>query len=68
MGRYIVRVAEVYYDMDSGQCDARGYPIREIRYTGEEYETSVDPGGDFVEYGPDGTELHTVIKWRDWEG
>lgn len=59
MGRYVVRVAEEYYDMD--ECDARGYPVKKIRYTGEEYETTVDPNGDYVEYGPDGWETHTVI-------
>ena len=60
MGRYIARVAEEYYDMDD--CDARGYPIKKIRYTGEEYETTVDPDGDSVEAGPDGWETHTVIR------
>ncbi len=59
MGRYVVRFAEEYYDMDD--CDSRGYPIRKIRYTGEEYETYVDPDGDYVESGPDGWEIHTVI-------
>lgn len=59
MGRYVVREAEEYYDMN--ECDAHGYPIKKIRYTGEEYETTVDPGGDYVESGPDGWEIHTVI-------
>jgi len=59
MGRYVVREAEEYYDMDD--CDARGYPKKKIRYTGEEYETTVDPNGEYVESGPDGWEIHTVI-------
>lgn len=59
MGRYLVRIAEKYYDMDD--CDSRGYPIEKIRYTGEEYETYIDPDGDYVECGPDGWETHTVI-------
>lgn len=59
MGRYLVRIAEEYYDMDD--CDSRGYPIKKIRYTGEEYETYADPDGDLVESGPDGWETHTVI-------
>ena len=63
MGRYIVREAEEYYDMDD--CDARGYPKKKIRYTGEEYETTVDPNGDHVESGPDGWEIHTVICQKE---
>lgn len=59
MGRYFVRIAEEYYDMDD--CDSRGYPKKKIRYTGEEYETTVDPDGVRVEGGPDGWETHTVI-------
>jgi hypothetical protein len=60
MGIYVVREAEEYYDMDA--CDARGNPVKRIRYTGVEYETTVDPDGDYVEMGPNGWEIHTVIK------
>ena len=60
MGRYIVRVAEEYYDMN--ECDSHGNPVKKIRYTGEEYETTVNPDGDHVECGPNGWEIHTVIK------
>ena len=59
MGRYVVRIAEKYYDED---CDWRGYPIEKIRYTGEEYETTICPDSSYgVESGPDGWEIHTVI-------
>ncbi len=63
MGRYVVREAEEYYDMN--ECDARGYPVKKIRYTGVEYETTVDPEGDYVESGPDGWEIHTVIVQKE---
>ena len=59
MGRYVVKIAKKKYNPD--KCDARGYPIEEIEYTGEEYETTIDPDGDYVEMGPDGWETHTVI-------
>lgn len=62
MGRYVVREAEEYYDMN--ECDARGYPVKKIRYTGVEYETTVNPDGDYVEMGPDGWEIHTLIGGR----
>ena len=60
MGHYVVRVAEEYYD---DECDWRGYPVKKIRYTGEEYETTVEPE-DSVDCHvmSDGyTEAHTVI-------
>ena len=60
MGRYVVREAEEYYDMDA--CDARGNPVKRIRYTGVEYETTVDPDGDYVEMGPNGWEIHKEKK------
>lgn len=60
MGRYIVRVAEEYYDEEH---TINGHPITRLRYTGEEYETSVEPD-DSVSCSvmSDGyTEVHTVI-------
>ena len=62
MGRYVVRVAEEYYDLDD--CDWRGYPKRKIRYTGEEYETSEEPDDSIgCSVMSDGyTESHTVLR------
>ena len=62
MGRYIVRIAEKYFDMDD--CDARGYPKEKYRYTGEEYETNSEPEDSLsCSVASDGyTEIHTVIS------
>lgn len=61
MGRYVVREAEEYFDWDD--CDSHGNPKKKIRYTGVEYETTVEPedSHDVHMLGNDWEE-HTVIK------
>lgn len=61
MGRYVVRFARKVYDME--KCDARGYPLETIEYTGEEYETYVEPENSYdVHMLGNGWEEHTVIE------
>ncbi|MCR5192957.1 MAG: WG repeat-containing protein [Bacteroidales bacterium] len=62
MGRYVVEVAEEYFDWDD--LDSHGNPKKKLRYTGEKYETNSEPENSVgLSVMSDGySEKHTVVR------